>query len=106
MATQSRDNLQTIVQQSFENQSTGVAQMREKQKEAVLAVLGGKDIFVRLPTGYGKTLITAAMPYAFDCLRRCESEGESWVLCICPLISLMMDQCRQLQSMGMTADFI
>ena len=28
------------------------------------------------------------------------------VLCICPLISLMMDQCRRLQSMGLTADFM
>ena len=42
------DTLETAVQLSFENLSTGYLCMRDKQKEAVLAVLCEKDVFVRL----------------------------------------------------------
>ena len=30
--------------------------LKEKQSEALLAFLSGKDVFVSLPTGYGKSL--------------------------------------------------
>ena len=65
--------------------------MREKQKEAVLAVLRGKDVSVRLPTGYGKTIITAVLPGASDRLHTLDRKPDMHftVLCISPLISLM-----------------
>ena len=39
----------------------GFSNVKEKQKETILAFLSGKDTFVSLPTGYGKSLIFAAL---------------------------------------------
>ena len=40
--------------------------LKEKQPEAVLAFLSGHDVFVSLPTGYGKSLIYGILPIVFD----------------------------------------
>ena len=42
---------------------------KDKQLEALLAFMSGKDTFVSLPTGYGKSLIYALLPSAFDNLK-------------------------------------
>lgn len=47
----------------------GYTSLKEKQVEAMYSFLQGKDTFVSLPTGYGKSLIYAALPIAFDFLR-------------------------------------
>ena len=51
---------------------------------------GGKDVFVSLPTGYGKSLCYALLPKIFDALRGLDKS--SIALVISPLISLMEDQ--------------
>ena len=103
MAECERSDLESAIELSFNSLSTGHACIREKQKMAVLEVLSGKDVFVRLPTGYGKTIITAVLPGAFDRVRNVERH--CMVLCITPLISLMMDHRIRLRMMGVTADF-
>jgi len=47
----------------------GYDKLRPKQIEAMTAFLQGNDVVVSLPTGYGKSIIYAALPYAFDKLR-------------------------------------
>ena len=45
---------------------TGVASLKEKQREALLTFLSGRDTFVVLPTGYdGKLLIYAILLLVF-----------------------------------------
>ena len=44
----------------------GVDTLKEKQEEAIMSFLQGNDTFVSLPTGYGKSLIYALLPYTFD----------------------------------------
>ena len=44
----------------------GVELLKEKQDEAIRTVLSGRDTFVSLPTGYGKSIIYAALPLIFD----------------------------------------
>ena len=44
----------------------GVDQLKPEQMRALEAILCGKDTFVSLPTGYGKSIIFAALPLAFD----------------------------------------
>ena len=61
--------------------------------------VSGKDIFVSLPTGYGKSLCYALLPLVFDSLRSGDS-GRSIVVCISPLTALMMDQRQKVQFMG------
>ena len=97
------DPIKAAVDKSFNTLKTSFTAMKDKQEQAVISVLGGSDAFVRLPTGYGKTLIMAVLPGAFDVL--CGSKG-SIVLCVCPLISLMMDLRRRLCRMGLSADYL
>ena len=46
----------------------GYAEIKDKQKEAVLVFASGKDFFVSLPIGYGKSLCYACLPYQFNYL--------------------------------------
>ena len=50
-------------------QAMGLQALRPKQKEAVMAFLAGNDVFVSLPTGYGKSIIYAVLPGVFDRLK-------------------------------------
>jgi len=47
----------------------GVEILKPKQREAIESFLSGKDTMVVLPTGYGKSIIFAALPWIFDKLR-------------------------------------
>ena len=67
--------------------------LKDKQKEAICSFVNGRDFFVILPTGYGKTLCYVLLPYVFDHLRGITRS--SIVICVSPLISLMMDQVRK-----------
>ena len=47
----------------------GETYLKDKQREAVQTFLQGIDTVVALPTGYGKSVIFATLPYVFDSLR-------------------------------------
>lgn len=56
----------------------GVLQFKSKQLEALTAFLSGRDTFVSLPTGYGKSIIYAVLPLAFDSMK-----GKLLLLLLC-----------------------
>ena len=58
-------------------------ELKDKQVEALEAILKGCDVFVSLPTGYGKSVIYALLPQAFDKLRGKTSLVYHRVLVIC-----------------------
>ncbi|MYL55102.1 RecQ family ATP-dependent DNA helicase [Pontibacillus yanchengensis] len=68
----------------------GYSTFREGQKEIIVDVLNGKDVLGILPTGTGKSLC-----YQFPAVMM-----EGTVLIISPLISLMIDQVKQLKQQG------
>ena len=82
----------------------GYSSLKDKQKEAIITFLSGNDVFVALPTGYGKSLCYGCLPGAFDILRK--TEKMSIVIVISPLISLMNDQVSSFSSKGVSAAFI
>ena len=43
--------------------------LKEKQIEAIDSFVTGKDVFVSLPTGYGKSIIYASLPLVFDIVK-------------------------------------
>ena len=59
--------------------TVGIASLKAKQREAITRFVGGEDVFVCLPTGFGKSLCYALLPLVFDYLRG--SAGHSIVVC-------------------------
>ena len=60
-----------------------VETLKDKQKEAICSFVNGRDCFVILPTGYGKTLCYVLLPYVYDHLRG--KTRSSIVICVSPL---------------------
>ena len=52
-------------------QRLGFADPRPQQMEAIITFMQGKDVFVSLPTGYGKSLIHSVLSYAYEELLGC-----------------------------------
>ena len=80
-----------------------VETLKDKQ-EAICSFVNGRDCFVILPTGYGKTLCYVLLPYVFDHLRG--KARSSSVICVSPLISLMMDQVKKYSLLGLATQFV
>ena len=43
--------------------------LKDKQLEAIMEHMKGKDVFVSLPAGYGKSMIYALLPPIYDLIR-------------------------------------
>ena len=71
-------------------------QLSAHQKEALKSILSGKDTFVCLPTGHGKSIIFECLPYCWDFWRTDSAPlseqvvKPSSVLVVSPLISLII----------------
>ena len=74
-------------------QGLGYASVREVQAKAIRSVIAGKDEFISLPTGTGKSLRFAHVPLVFDRLFGYEKGTETSIaIVVSPLIALMKDQ--------------
>ena len=76
--------------------------MYKEQEEALAQLFSKRDVFINLPTSYGKSLIFQAAPIMADILFR-RSTGTSIVVVISPLKALMEDQVRHLNKLGLSA---
>ena len=84
--------------------------MKPEQLEAVRQVCLGKDVFLWLPTGFGKSLCYELLPFVMDFWRgkHCSTQETprksfSTVIVISPLVSLMIDQVTSHQRRGVSA---
>ncbi len=64
-------------------------QLKKEQMLAIRNFMEGKDVFVSLPTGYGKILCYLLLPSIFNARY---NENNSKIIVISPLISPMEDQ--------------
>lgn len=46
-----------------------IDQLKKEQHQAIAAFVGGSDVFVVLPTGYGKSLCYGLLPRVLEVLR-------------------------------------
>ena len=75
--------------------------LKPEQKEVLMEFVCGNDVFVCLPTGYGKSLCYMLLPVVHDLLRG--HHNSSLILVISPLRSLMMDQVNACSKLGLNA---
>ena len=71
--------------------------LKEEQVMAIQEFLNGNDVFVILPTGFGKTVCYACLPKAYDILHEKSTPNWSLLLVVSPLTALMKDQQRLLR---------
>ena len=65
---------------------------KPEQRKAIHSIYRGRDVFVWLPTGFGKSLCYEVLPFVMDHkLSRIDAKS-SLVLVVSPLIALMTDQ--------------
>jgi ATP-dependent DNA helicase RecQ len=74
----------------------GLKEFRRAQREVIEGVMGGVDTLCVMPTGAGKSLCYQLPAVAMGGI----------TLVVSPLISLMDDQCRQLEARGIEARFL
>ncbi len=82
----------------------GFSGFRPLQREAMEAILGGRDSIVVLPTGGGKSLCFQAPALVRP--DPCEDGRHGFALVVSPLISLMKDQVDGLQVDGVAAAYL
>ena len=68
----------------------GYTELKPEQMRVVTSVVMGHDVFVTLPTGYGKSLCFAILPLVFDAVM--PMQDPSIVLVLSPLTAIMKDQ--------------
>ena len=80
--------------------------LKAEQKSVVSAFVGGRDVFVALPTGFGKSICYGCLPRIFDCLRKNAEGGKSIVVVVTLLLALMKDQVAAFTSKGLSTTYI
>ena len=77
------------------------------QERAITEFLKGRDVFISLPTGSGKSLCFGTLPYMFDHLKHylvpgSQALGHSNIcIVVSPLISLIKDQVAKFSEKGL-----
>ena len=78
-----------------------VPSLKPAQSDAVASIISGRDVFVSVPTGYGKSLIYQLLPFCaariLYGLHLC-SPASPCVLVLSPLKSLMYEQSQKMRS--------
>ncbi len=88
----------------------GVNKLSTNQFDGLLHFLKGRDVFVSLPTGSGKSLIFQMAPLVEKWIGRTDPHSyrrkNAVVVVVCPLIALMEDQIARLNSVGLKAAYL
>ena len=80
----------------------GITNVKAEQKRAIYAFFDGNDVFVSLPTGFGKSFCFQSLPIINDRL----SGNNSIVVIVEPTPAVMRDHVQNLLKRGLKAAFI
>ena len=98
----SEDRLQQAL--AYAAEKLRLDRLNEKQAEAIAAFIDGKDVFVNLPTGYGKSAVFQSVPFVLDYIGG--GTDKSTALIVEPTAAVMRDQVLALKAKGISAEFI
>ena len=86
---------------------TPLLKPKPEQVASIKCVYERRDVFVWLPTGFGKSLCYEALPFVMDFkYGRVDSTPCSVVIVVSPLVALMVDQVRSLRRKSVKAAII
>ena len=99
-------DLQQALEESLS--SFPVMQLKAEQRFIIEKIVGRRDVFGQLPTGYGKSLTFQLLP---GVLKSLNAKGYDFpstplVVVISPLMSIVEDQVKYLRSIGIQAAYI
>ena len=80
-------------------EAVGLKALKSLQCEAIRSFTEGHDVFVSLPTGYGKSFCFILLPLVFDHVL---DRNGSIILCISPLTSPMLEQRNKFATQGVS----
>ena len=80
----------------------GYFELKVEQENIIKQFVSGNDVFVCLPTGFGKSLCYSCLPLVFDMLNG-QSLPWSTIIVVSPLVALMEDQITSLKDKGISA---
>ena len=86
---------------ALEQLGTPNISLKDEQACSIRAAFSGKDVFVCLPTGFGKSLCYQVFPFMFD--HKAGLLGRNVVVVVSPLKALMADQIKSLRDSGVKA---
>ena len=89
----------------FAAQKLEIPSFKPEQERVIKAFMSGRDVFVSLPTGFGKSACYGCLPVVFDCTRGVAA-GCSIVLVVSPLKALMKNQVCSFRSKGILAVYV
>ena len=97
-----------VCDEKFESSLKAVVKkLHAEQKQALLHLISGRDVFVNVPTGFGKSLIYQLAPSIVEEMSHLDGKIRSAIiLVISPLVSLMKDEVQYWQQRGIKASFI
>jgi ATP-dependent DNA helicase RecQ len=84
----------------------GFASLKEEQRHCIKSFLEGKDVFIILPTGFGKTACFTCLPHAFDLVQNRSDDKKAIIIVISPLTALIYDQVTDLLSHNVSAGYL
>ena len=103
-------NIEVAIRKAFRR--LGYTDVKEEQLKAAREFMTGRDVFVCLLTGSGKSMCYGCLPYAFNKLEANtfgdlsgNAEEKAIILIVCPLTSLMEDQVKKFTAMGLKSRF-
>ena len=86
-------------------ESHGYSEVKDKQKDTIISFASGRDVFVALPTGYGKSFCYQSLPMLFDILHG-HDVPTSVVVVVTPLVAIMKEQVSELGSKQIRAVYV
>ena len=103
MATPTETEFDSALQHSLCRLGVATITPKPEQRKAVQSIYQGRDVFVWLPTGFGKSLCYEVLPFVMDHKLGRVGSAASLVLIVSPLIALMTDQVSSLRKRGVKA---
>ena len=77
-------------------------QLKREQELTVNCLLEGRNVFAVMPTGYGKSFVFQVFLKAMNCKKISQAMGgNTIVLVICPLTSIIEDQVKERESLSL-----